>query len=412
VPSEFRPLWSLDPSVDFLNHASFGAAPTAVLDAQAAVRQRMEAEPVAFFSRDLEGLLDDARATLGAFVGADPDDLAFVDNATTGVNAVLRWLPLAAGDEVLVTDHEYNACRNALDAAAATAGTRVVVVTLPFPTEGPENVMARVLAAVTPRTRLAVLDHVTSATALVFPIEDLVAELAARGVETLVDGAHAPGMLDVQLDRLGAAYYAANLHKWVCAPKGAGFIHVRRDRQADFHPLVVSHGANSPRTDRSRFRLESDWTGTRDPSAWLAVPTAIELIGGLLPGGWPAVRLRNRDLALRGRDLLCTALATTAPAPDPMIGSMASVPLPVEEAAGQVQGVDLYGDPVHHGLLARGIQVMVTPWPQRPGGEPWRRLIRISAALHNDLDQYRRLASALLEVLTEGPASASTPSPA
>jgi isopenicillin-N epimerase len=191
----------------------------------------------------------------------------------------------------------------------------------------------------------------------------------------------------------------------VCAPKGAAFIHVRRDRQAGFHPLVVSHGANSPRTDRSRFRLEADWTGTRDPSAWLAVPTAIELIGGLLPGGWSAVRLRNRDLALRGRDLLCAALAMPAPAPDPMIGSMASVALPVEEAAGRVQGVDLYGDPVHDGLLARGIQVAVTPWPARPDGGPWRRIVRISAALHNDLDQYQRLASALLEVLTEQPAS-------
>jgi isopenicillin-N epimerase len=321
------------------------------------------------------------------------------------VNAVLRWLPLVEGDELLVTDHEYNACRNALDVAATASGARVVTVPLPFPTDGPEDVVARVLAGVTPRTRLAVLDHVTSATALALPIEELVAELNARGVDTLVDGAHAPGMLDVQVDRLGAAYYAANLHKWVCAPKGAAFLHVRRDRQAGIHPLVVSHGANSPRTDRSRFRLEADWTGTRDPSAWLAAPTAIAYVGGLLPGGWPAVRLRNRDLALRGRDLLCAALATTAPAPDPMIGSMASVPLPVEEASGRVQGVDLYDDPVHAALLDRDFQVVLTPWPARPDGGPWRRLIRISAALYNDLDQYERLASALLEVLTERPAS-------
>jgi isopenicillin-N epimerase len=406
MPSEFRPLWPLDPKVDFMNHGTFGATPTAVLDAQAAIRQRMEREPIAFFSRDLEGLLDEARGALGTFVGADPDDLAFVDNATTAVNAVLRWLPLHAGDELLTTDHEYNACRNVLAAAAATAGARVVTVPLPFPVIGPADVLERVLAAVTPRTRLAVVDHVTSATALAFPIDELVAELLARGVDTLVDGAHAPGMLDVQLDRLGAAYYAGNLHKWVCAPKGAAFIHVRRDRQDGFHPLVVSHGANSERTDRSRFRLESDWTGTRDPSAWLAVSTAIELLGGLLPGGWPAVRLRNRDLALRGRDLLCTALAITAPAPDAMIGSMASVPLPEGSAAGRVQGVDLYGDPVHDGLLARGFQVMVTPWPQRPDGGPWQRLVRISAALHNDLDQFERLANALLEVLTERPVSA------
>jgi isopenicillin-N epimerase len=407
MPSEFRPLWPLDPASEFMNHGSFGATPTAVLEAQTALRQRMEAEPIAFFSRDLEPMLDAARAVVATFVGADPDDLAFTDNATSAVNAVLRWLPLEPGDELLTTDHEYNACRNALAAAATWTGARVVTVPLPFPSGGPEEVRGRVLAAVTPRTRLAVIDHVTSATALVFPIEELVAELAARGVDTLVDGAHAPGQLDLNIDRMGAAYYAGNLHKWVCAPKGAGFIHVRRDRQVGYHPLVVSHGANSERTDRSRFRLESDWTGTRDPTAWLSVPTAIEYVGGLLPGGWSALRLRNRDLALRGRDLLCAALATTAPAPDAMIGCMASVPLPEEAGGGRVQGVDLYGDPIHDGLLARGLQCMVTPWPQRPEGGPWRRLIRISAAPYNDLGQFQRLASALLEVLTERPSPAS-----
>lgn len=395
MPSEFRHLWSLDPSVEFLNHGSYGATPIPVLEAQTAFRARMEAEPVAFFSRDLEGLLDGARAALGAFLGADPDDLAFVDNATTGVNAVLRWLPLGPGDELLTTDHEYNACRNALAAVAAQSGAQVVTVPIPFPTSGPEDVLERVLAAVTPRTRLAVVDHVTSATALVFPIEELVSELASRGVDTLVDGAHAPGMVDLNLDRLGAAYYTGNLHKWVCAPKGSAFLHVRRDRQATTHPLVTSHGANSPRTDRSRFRLEADWTGTRDPSGWLSVPVAIDLLGGLLPGGWRGVRLRNRDLALRARDVLCTALGIPSPAPDAMLGSMASVPLAAEHPAGRVQGVDLYGDPVHDALLAAGMQVMVTPWPQRPEGGPWRRLVRISAALHNDLDQYERLAAVL-----------------
>jgi isopenicillin-N epimerase len=399
MPSEFRHLWALDPAVEFLNHGSFGAAPVPVLEAQAAIRQRMEREPVAFFSRDLEGLLDAARQALGAFVGADPDDLAFVDNTTTGVNAILRWLPLAVGDELLTTDHEYNAVRNALEAVATPAGARVVTVPIPFPTPGADDVVERVVAAVTPRTRLAVLDHVTSGTALVLPIEELVRALAARGVDALVDGAHAPGMLDVNLDRLGAAYYAGNLHKWVCAPKGAAFLHVRRDRQDGSHPLVVSHGMNSDRTDRSRFRLEADWTGTRDPSPWLAVPTAIELLGGLLPGGWPAIRLRNRDLALRGRDLLCEVLDIAAPTPDAMVGCMASVPLSVEPAAGRVQGVDLYGDPIHDALLARSLQVMVTPWPQRPEGGPWRRVIRISAALHNDLPQYERLAAALQEIV-------------
>ena len=244
----WRRLWPLDPDVTFLNHGSFGACPRAVLDAQSRLRDRLEAEPVRFLARELEGLLDQARGALGAFVGADPDDLAFVPNATTGVNTVLRWLDLGAGDELLATDHTYNACRNALEAVAARAGARVVVATLPFPLRhaGARSLEA-VLSRVSPRTRLALVDHVTSPTGLVLPIERLVARArSARGRRAgrrrarARDGPARPRAL-------GAAYYTGNCHKWICAPKGSGFLHVRRDRQKGVRPLVISHGANSPR---------------------------------------------------------------------------------------------------------------------------------------------------------------------
>ena len=395
MPSEFARHWTLDPGVAFLNHGSYGAAPRPVLAAQQAWRDRMEAEPVRFFSHDLEPALAAAGAALGAFVGADPDDLAFVPNATAGFNAVLRSLRFAPGDELLTTDHTYNAAKNALEFAAVQAGARVVIAPVPFPCRDPGTVVEAILAAVTPRTRLALLDHITSATALVFPIERVVAELTARGVETLVDGAHAPGQVALDVTAVGATFYTANLHKWVCAPKGSGFLWVRRDRQPEIRPLAISHGANSPRADLSRYRLEFDWTGTADPSAYLAVPDAIAFGDRLLPGGWQALRARNRALALDGRDLLLGALTIDRPAPDEMLACMVSVPLPVEAGAGRVQGVDLYGDPVHDQLAALGIQAMITPWPQRPDGGPWRRLVRISAAAYNDVSQYEALAAAL-----------------
>jgi isopenicillin-N epimerase len=399
MPSEHARHWTLDPSVDHLNHGSFGATPRVVLEAQQGWRDRMEAEPMRFLVRELEPALDHAKAVLGEFVGADPQDLAFVPNATTGVNAVLGSLRFEPGDELLTIDHEYNAVRNAMAHIAERHGARVVTTVVPFPIGSADEVVDAVLSSVTPRTRLAVLDHITSATALVLPLERLIAAVAERGVETLVDGAHAPGMLELHVAELGAAYYAGNLHKWVCAPKGAGFLWVRRDRQPTVRPVTISHGANSQRVDRSRFRLEFDWTGTADPTAWLSVPDAIEFGDRLLEGGWPALRARNRALVLEARDLVGAALGEKAAAPDAMIGCMASIPLPWERTPGVVQGVDLYGDRVHGALLEAGLQTMITPWPQRPDAGPWRRLIRLSAAAYNDRAQFERLAAILPSVV-------------
>ena len=385
-------LWALDPKVVFLNHGSFGACPREVLAHQAALRSEMEAEPVRFLSRELDERLDAARAALAGFLGADADDLAFVTNATSGVNAVVRSLAFAAGDELLTTDHAYNACRNALDFAAARSGARVVVAAVPFPVASPDAVLEAVLARVTPRTRLALLDHVTSPTGLVWPIERLIAALAERDIDVLVDGAHAPGMVPLNLATLGATYYSGNCHKWLCAPKGSAFLWVRRDRQADVRPLTISHGANMPRPGRSRFRVEFDWTGTSDPTAWMTVPRAIAYVGALLPGGWPAVMARNRALALEARRRLCAAAGTPAPCPDDMIGSLASVILPDGPAA---EIGWRRPDPLQRRLFeAWGIEVPVMSWPAPP-----RRLVRVSAQLYNTGEDSARLAGALAKEL-------------
>ncbi len=389
-----RALWTLDPSVIFLNHGSFGACPIPVLRYQADLRQRMERQPVQFFVRDLEGLLDEARAALGEFLLAPADDLAWVPNATTAVNAVLRSLRLQPDDELLTTDHEYNACRNVLDFVARRAGARVVVASLPFPIAGPDQVIQAVMDRVTERTRIALLDHVTSQTGLVLPMEAMVRELRERGVETLVDAAHAPGMLPLNVAAMGAAWYTGNCHKWMCAPKGAAFLYTRPDMQAQTRPAVISHGANSPRTDRSRYRVEFDWMGTDDPTAILSVPEAIRFMGRLMPGGWAAVRETNRQLALRGRDVLCNTLGIDPPCPDEMIGSLASLPLP--DGDGRMSNSPLYADPLQDLLLERfRIEVPVIPWPAPP-----RRLIRISGQVYNRDGDYETLGRALRSLVT------------
>lgn len=379
--------WTLDPDIIFLNHGSFGATPRVVLEAQTELRARMEREPVRFFVRELEPLLDETRHTLARFLGCDADGLAFVPNATAGVNAVLRSLDLDQFDELLVTDHEYNASRNALDYVAALSGAKVVVAEIPFPIESDEVAVERVLAKVSERTRLLLIDHITSQTALVLPVERLVRELAARGIDTLVDGAHAPGFLPLDVGAVGAAYYTGNLHKWVCAPKGAAFLYVRENRRRSIRPIAISHGANAARRDRSRYLLEFDWTGTFDPTAWLAIPAALAFMESL--GGWPEVMRRNRELALRARDLLCDALRVARPAPDAMLGAMAAMPLPdgTESTA-----PSLYGDPLQDRLLfEHRIEVPFVPWPHPP-----KRVLRVSAQLYNSMHDYEALAAALL----------------
>jgi len=389
-PARSSEFWPLDPNVTFLNHGSFGSCPRPVLEFQRAIRDRLERQPIQFLVRELEPQLDGARAELARFVGADPDNLVFVPNATTGVNAVLRSLPLAAGDEILVTDHEYNACRNAVNFAAERAQARVVVAAVPFPLHDSADVLERLLERVSPRTRLAVIDHITSQTGLVFPIEAMVRAFASRGIDTLVDGAHAPGMVPLNLESIGAAYYTGNCHKWICAPKGSGFLHVRRDRQSLVRPLVISHGANSPRTDRSRFQIEFAWTGTHDPSAFLSVPEALRVMGAQLPGGWPELMQRNRVLALAARQTLCDRLRIQPPCHAELIGALASLPMP-DAPEGQQSTSPLYLDPLQDRLLERhGIEVPFIPWPAWP-----RRLLRVSAQLYNSLPQYKRLATAL-----------------
>lgn len=390
--------WTLDPSITFLNHGSFGACPIPVLDAQSEYRARLEREPVRFMVEDLEPLLDGAREALATFVDAPAEGLAFVPNATAGVNAVLRSLTFEPGDQLLTTSHAYNACANTLRFVAERVGgvgAEVVVVELPVPFVSDDDVVERILACVTPRTRIFLLDHITSPTAAILPAARLIRELDARGIDTLVDGAHAPGMIDLSIRALNPAYYTGNCHKWMCAPKGAGFLFVRADRRDAIHPAIVSHGRNSMRTDRSRFLLEFDWTGTIDPTPSLCIPHAIDFMASLLPGGWPDVRAHNTTLARRARRLLIDRLALTPAAPEPMIGSIASLILPDDDPDAPPPASALYQNHLQLTLVREHhVQVPVIPFPAHPN-----RLVRVSAQLYNDISDYAHLAEALASLL-------------
>ncbi len=395
APSRFRRHWDLAPGTVFLNHGSFGACPRHILELQTELRRQMEAEPVQFLWRRYEDRLEPARRAVAGFVGARPRDLVFVTNATTGVNAVLRSLNLRRGDELLTTSHDYNACHNALVETAWRAGARVVTASLPFPLRGPDEAIETVLRAVTRRTRLALIDHVTSNTALVLPVAQLIRELEKRGVETLVDGAHAPGMVPLNLARLAPAYYAANLHKWVCAPKGAAFLWARADRQKRLQPAVISHGNNTPRPGYTGFQDRFDWAGTQDPTAWMCAGAAIEWMGKRLPGGWPAVLQANHALAVKARRLLCQQLDLEAPCPEQMLGAMATLPLP-----DRFQGRPKSGKIDAEQLRLYDKFRIEVPFVRLKG--PPRRYFRISAQLYNSLADYEYLARALKEVEPQG----------
>ncbi|HET8997159.1 MAG TPA: aminotransferase class V-fold PLP-dependent enzyme, partial [Acetobacteraceae bacterium] len=361
-----------------VNHGSFGATPLVVLAAQADWRRRMEAQTGRFFGQVLPNALRHAADRLGAFIGAEGKDIAFVDNATTGCNAVLRSLRLQAGEEVVVLTHGYGAVRNTVRFVTERAGARMVEAAIPFPRPDPDAVVAAVQAVLTSHTRLALLDHITSGRALVLPVQRMVDACHAAGVPVLVDGAHAPAQVDLDLRALGADWYAGNCHKWLCAPKGASFLWAAPHRQHDLHPVTISHGFGQG------FLHEFDWTGTRDPSPYLCVDTAIDFHARL---GGGALRARNVALAAEATALLAGRLNTEAGGTSQMAGSMGVVrlPLPGSATAG------------HAGNLRQRLMAAGSDAPVHAiDGSLW---LRISAFAYNEIGDYERLAALVAGVL-------------
>ncbi|MBX3380374.1 MAG: aminotransferase class V-fold PLP-dependent enzyme [Phycisphaeraceae bacterium] len=396
--SEFADKWTHEPGMVFLNHGSFGGCPREVLDAQSAFRARMEAEPVRFFVEELQGLMDETRDAVAGFVDCDWDDLALLPNATTGVAVALENIALKPGDEILVNDHEYPACLNNVRRIAQRIGAKVVKVTLPWPLprdNAEQSVIDAIIRGVSARTRIALISHVTSPSGLVMPVERLIAELKPRGILTLIDGAHAPGMIDgLSVRRLDPDFYTANCHKWICSPKGSAFLYVRKERRDRFRPLVLSNNAELPKPGRHQFLTEFDYIGTSDYSAVLSIPAAIKAMSAILPGGFSAVMRHNRDLTLRARALINHAVGSAPVAPDEMIGSIAAMLLPSRRDGAPPSTrppTSRYGDPLQERLIDRWkIQVPIWGVPGTP-----QRVLRISAQIYNSFQQYEYLLSAI-----------------
>ncbi|MGZ5130282.1 MAG: aminotransferase class V-fold PLP-dependent enzyme [Caldimonas sp.] len=378
----------LEPGGVYLNHGTVGVTPLAVMRARAAILDEIERHPARFMIRELMNLgmsappeaprLRAAAGEVAAFLGATGEGLAFVDNASSGVNAVLRSIDLEPGDEILISDHAYGGVIRAAAFIAVQRGATLATLVLPFPVEDPADCVERVAAAITPRTRLAVLDHVSSETALVMPLAEMAAACRARGVPVLVDGAHAPGAIELDIESLGVDWYAANLHKWCFAPRSCGVLWAAPGRRDGLHPGVISWGVVN-----GDWLQEFDWTGTRDPSPWLAAPAGLEFMRDTL--GVAAMRAHNHRLAWEGARALAERWGRRWTTPEAMVGCMVSVPLPERLGPADLATAQRLRDAL---LFEHGIEVPVIG----RGGALW---VRLSAQVYNDDSDIERLAVAV-----------------
>ncbi len=380
------PHFALDPAITYLNHGTVGAPPRRVLAVQQAIRDEIELQPARYLLRELSEIrvgapraepprLRTAAAEVAAFFGARGEDLVFVDNATTGANAVLRSLPLAPGDEILVTSLGYGGITNAARYVARERGAMVREVAISAAVESPEAVVEAIDAALGARTRLAIVDHIASDSALLLPVAEVAARCRARGVQILVDGAHAPGAIALDLPSIGADWYVGNLHKWAWAPRSTAILWVRPELQAELHPPVISWGLDQG------FTTEFDLVGTRDPSPWLAAPAALELLAEF---GAEAVRSYNHDLAFQAGERLAKRWDTEFRTPRSMVAAMVSVPLPARfgttpAEAARLRDLLLFED---------RIELHVAP---RSG----RLAVRVAIQIYNDLADVDRLGEAI-----------------
>lgn len=391
--SRFSGYWCLKDSIVFLNHGSFGACPRAVMKERSELLSIIEGDPMEFLLERHQPMLRQTLSRIEAFTGAEPGSMAMVENATTGINTVLRNLKLKQGESVLVSDQEYFSSSNALRTVAQKEGANAVTVELPYPVPGEDSILDAFARALNPSVKYALVDHIVSSTGMILPLKKIITLLGDFGVETIVDGAHGPGQVPLNLRELGCLAYTGNCHKWLCSPRSAALLYVRPDFQEGFQPLVISHLPEEFDTDLSDFQVLFSWNGTPDPTPALMVPHAIDHMKGMVKGGWPSIMSMNREKAIAGRNILCDALGAEPPCPDSMVGSMAAVTLPGTAHRGK-RPVN-WTDPVQKRLKEEFRAIV--PVTEIKGGE--LRIVRISAQLYNSREQYSWLADSLRSIL-------------
>ncbi len=368
-----RSEWSLDPALAYLNHGGFGLTPNGVFAAQAQWRLRIERDPTRFMGVELEAELRKAIAPVAAAIGARDQDLVFIENATVGLNAVLRALDFEPGDEILITSLGYPAIRKAALYAASRTGARLIEIEVNLPLADNATLLRAVASKLSIRTKLAVFDHVASHSALVLPIGDLTRLAHEAGARVMIDGAHAPGMLAFDVHEIGAEWYVGNLHKWYFAPRCCGFLWADTSVQGMTHPLAISHGYGNG------FREEFEWTGTRDVTAALAVPAALEFHASL---GGAALMARNQALAREAGALLAWAWRTELAGPIESVAAMATVRLPHRGPCDDALALRLAAELSERHHVAAPVIIL--------GGAPW---VRVAAQAYNELSEYERLAA-------------------
>ena len=321
----------LDEKITFLNHGSYGACPKPVFEKYQFWQRELERQPVIFQSRTVFEKLAESRQALGEYIGCDADDVVFTPNPSTGINTVIKSLTLEAGSEILASDHEYGAMVRAWNLVTAKVGARFIQREIPLPLTTPEAFIEHFWAGVTPKTRIIFLSHITSSTALIFPVAEIVSRARQRGILTIIDGAHVPGQIPLNLQALDPDVYVGSCNKWLCGPKGTAFLYVRKSLQSRIEPLVVSWGKDGSDPSKSAFVVDEQWAGTRDMSGFLVIPEAIRLVQS---PEWQTEQSRCRELVRTTRTKLLEYLKTDPLCPDDShwLGQMAAVELPVPAA--------------------------------------------------------------------------------
>ncbi len=383
--------WAFKEEIVFLNHGSFGACPVPVQQKREDLLRRIESDPMEFMLNEYQPLLASALKRITEFMGAQPGSVVFVENSTTGINTILRNLPLGPGDEILVADQEYFSSSNSLEVIARGRGATVRLIHLPFPVESPEEIIDAFAEVVSDSTKYALVDHIVSSTGMIMPLKMIIDTLSGNGVKTIVDGAHGPGQVPLNLKELGCFAYVGNCHKWLCSPRSSASLYVHPDFQDGFLPLVISHIPGDMETDLSDFQMYFRWNGTPDPTPALCVPESLKFMEELNSSGWPGIMQSNREKSLQARQILCAALEEEPPCPDFMVGAMAAIPL--EGFNSSAFTLSHFTDPLQKWLKnEKGIVVPITSLCNGA-----QRMVRISAQQYNSIEQYHYLAEALVE---------------